>query len=92
VGLSRSRLFGGINEGSPLDHLVNIPHIGFMIAICVDSAHAMGLCAQNRRALPIPRSKIDGSAYLSRRIITVTTWSAVDPDVKTGSAPRTPGV
>ena len=30
---------------------------------------------------------IDGKVYLSRRIIAVTTWSAVDPDVKTGSAP-----
>jgi len=43
---------------------------------------------QSRR----PALLIGGSAYLSRRIITVTTWSAVDPDVKTGSAPRTPGV
>ena len=33
------------SAGSPLYHLVNIPHIGFMSAICVDSAHAMGLCA-----------------------------------------------
>ena len=39
-----------------------------------------------------PALLIGGSAYLSRRIITVTTWSEVDPDVKTGSAPRTPGV
>ena len=39
-----------------------------------------------------PALLIDRSAFLPRRIITVTTWSAVDPDVKAGSAPRTPGV
>ena len=31
--------------GRPLNQVVNIPHIGFMSAICVDSTHAMGLCA-----------------------------------------------